>query len=155
MTGKGYKVTTNNVAVTQAFGKTGDVANLSDSVGQNALVTQMSYGFYEGNNANGFWYEQAVGFPTLTAFSSTGSNNTAYMYDLGGSNYFASEPGDSHFANGTYYDQTVGFKFVSAFATNYNGDKSNDAAYMFDTTGTNTFVGTAAYSTLSGTGYFD
>ena len=151
MTGPGYTASLASVETIQANGYSGDVAYLYDATGVNTFVATPTYGYFAGTG----FYNEEVGFNTVNAYSASGTNDTAYLYDAGGSNAYVGTPTYSYFANygkpGYFFNQAVGFRTVNASAI----AASNDAAYLFDNGGTNTFVGTATSSSLQGTSYFN
>lgn len=86
---------------------------------------------------------------------STNANDQAYHYDQGQTTFVASGDAYSYMSGNVFFNVAMGFHTTYAYATAGNGD----VAYFYDSPGSDTFVGNATTSYLSGTSpgikYFD
>jgi hypothetical protein len=94
----------------------------------------------------------AESFPVVYAYAS-GAGDTAYLYGTDGLFSYVATPTYAYVSGtnpSTFFDEAVGFGTVYGYSP---GGSGSGFAYLSDSTGTGTFVGTSSYSTFSGNGF--
>src|SRR5262249_24795602 len=105
--------------------------------------------------AGGGYTVSVVGFKAVRATAGS-SQDVANLYDSAGDDLYAGTPESSTLQSAqqggaaSYFNVALGFGHV--YATSTTG---NDVATLFDSAGSDSFVGSRAFSYLSGASYFN
>ena len=153
LSGAGFFSRANGFRFVNAYATGGsDVAQLKDSGGTDTFVATPAYGvMYASASAAGPAYcNRATGFNLVEATSQNGGGDTARLYDSAGDDDFAAYPTyallANHPGNPTSYSiRASGFRFAHAFASGGGTDR----AWLYDSSGDDTFAAYPAYAYLS------
>ena len=119
-----------------------------------------SFEFFAGESPriiiNGITYDADQAEVSVATFDGAGGDDTATFHDSEADEIFAAKPGWARFtaADGSYSVEVDGVSTVYAYATaGSDGENGgHDEAWLYDSSGDDTFVGTPAYSKMFGDG---
>ena len=124
------------------YGNSSDTVDMFDTSGSNQFVATSTYSEQSGSG----YFNEAAGVGKVNAYSASGTIDTAYFYSVSNASVTLTPQYTSLVAGG----QTAaawGFPNVLVFGA---GDGTDDA-YLYGSTGTDTFLGTPTYAYLMGT----
>src|SRR5262249_14194143 len=116
-------------------GGSGDMAQLTDSAGDDVFVGTPTSGYLAA--ANGVYLNLASGFGHVYATSSTG-NDLASLFDSAGNDNFVGSRAFSYLTGANYFNQVSNFFKVTAIA----GKGGSDTATLLDSVQNDVFEGT-------------
>lgn len=137
----GFALQTLNSENNYFYGIAADTAELTDTSGTNLLVNTSTFSSFSGSD----YYNQVAGVATVYAYSASGTSDTAYFYSTSGATFVAT-PTYSYLSATGIAQWADGFANVVVESA---GDGS-DLAYLYGSTGTDTFVSTPSFASLSG-----
>ncbi len=130
----------------------GDSAWQYGGSGNDVFTSTPTYSYMTSTGGGSKVYDEAAGFPVVYGYG-VGSGEQAYMY--GGSDMFAYVATSTYaYVSGNQSGQSY-FNEAVGFGQTYGISSGTGIAYLYDAPGNDTFVGTATYSNMSGTGFFN
>ncbi len=161
LTGTGYSIYAESFDKVFAFatagdaGGVGDRAYLYDSAGNDLFSGRPTYGVLSGTG----FYNHAENFDKVYAYSTAGDaggvGDRANLYDSTGNDTFNGQPTYGSLMGTGFYNYAENFDKIFAYATAGDAGGVGDRAYMYDSTGNDTFTGRPTFSVLAGTGFYN
>jgi hypothetical protein len=135
----------------QSSGSTSDQAYVYGTAGNDTYIGTPFYAYLTGSVNGQTYFSEVINYRAMYAFGQGGSD-VAHEYDSSGNDLYISTPTYAYLIGGSgstaFFNEVVGFATVNAHAT--QGGK--DSAYLYDSSGNDTFTSFAAYSSMSAAG---
>ena len=151
---QGFGEVTANATAGDAGG-VGDQATLYDSSGNDTFIGTPKYGLLKGPG----FQNLAQGFDQVNVYATAGDaggvGDQATLYDSAGNDIFVGRPEYSLMKGTGFYNYVQGFDHVYGYATAGDVGGVGDQATLYDSAGTDNFVGRPEYSLLKGSGFYN